>query len=276
MVRDTREEKMKKIGLLAGAGHLPCEFAKAVTPSMQVVAVGLVEAMDPQLREHVVAYREISAGQLEAIIDFLKAEDIKEVTMLGKVTKELLFQENRPVLDARFMQLLAGLPNQKDDTLMLAFVQELAKEGIKVLDQTAALRILMPKVGCLTKKQPNAREQKDIEFGFTVAKAIGKLDIGQTVVVKNAAIMAVEAIEGTDACILRGGNLAGGEAVIVKTAKPQQDNRFDVPAVGMKTLDSMLEVRATVLAIEAEKTLFVDRENVLKKANENNIVIVAM
>ena len=170
---------------------------------------------------------------------------------------------------------LATLPNRKDDTIMLGFVRELNKAGIEVLDQTVLIRLLMPETGCLTKRKPTADEEKDIAFGLRMAKELGRLDVGQTVVVKGLAVMALEAIEGTDACIARGGELARGGAVVVKTAKPKQDQRFDVPAVGLKTVATMVSVGAKVLAIEAGRTLLVDRDEVVALADQNGIAIVA-
>ena len=178
--------------------------------------------------------------------------------------------------DLRALKLLNRLRNRKDDTIMLAIVDELAKDGLEVVDQTLYLKPLMPEAGVLTKRQPTEAEEADIRFGFVTAKAIGGMDIGQTVVVKHKAVMAVEAIEGTDACIRRGGALGRGEAVVVKVAKPNQDMRFDVPAVGLTTLASMLESHCTILAVEAGRTLFVNQEQVLAEANRNHICICAV
>ncbi|MBR6710078.1 MAG: UDP-2,3-diacylglucosamine diphosphatase LpxI, partial [Selenomonadaceae bacterium] len=198
-----------------------------------------------------------------------------KVTMLGKVTKELLFN-GKVQPDARMLQLLMSLPDRNDDTVMMMFVQELAKAGIQAFDQTALIKALMPQPGTISKREPTDAERADMEFGFKIAKELGRLDIGQTVVVKNQAVMALEAIEGTDACIRRGGELAHGGAVVVKTAKPQQDNRFDVPAVGKQTIESMAAVGAKALAIEAGSTLLVEKEQVLALAEEKGITIVAM
>lgn len=159
---------------------------------------------------------------------------------------------------------------------MLAFVKELAKDGLEVFDQTALIRSLMPAPGVLTKRKPTPQEQQDMEFGMKMAREIGRLDVGQTVVVKQQAVMALEAIEGTDACIRRGGELARGGAVVAKTAKPNQDLRFDVPAVGMKTMEIMVEVGASALVIEAGRTLFVEKDKVIALAEAHDITIVAM
>lgn len=267
---------MEKIGLLAGAGRLPVEFA-GVARSMGflVFAVSLVDEVEADLAACVARIEKISVGQLHAIIQFLKENEITKITMIGKVTKELMFSGTvQP--DARIAKLLSTLPDYSDDTLMLAFVRELASEGIQVLDQTALIRSLMVKEGVLTRRVPTEAEKADMEFGFKMAKAIGGLDIGQTVVVKDAAVLAVEAIEGTDACILRGGNLGRSEAVVVKVAKPKQDVRFDMPTIGVKTIESMIQVGAKALSMEAGRTLLVEREKVIALADENGITIVAL
>ena len=195
--------------------------------------------------------------------------------MIGKVTKELLYA-HKAMPDFKAMQILMSLPNRKDDTVMQALVKAVESTGAKVVNQTALIRPLMPAAGTLTKREPSAAERQDMEFGFRMAKEIGRMDVGQTVVVKDMAVMALEAIEGTDACISRGGKLAREGAVVAKVAKPQQDNRFDVPAVGRKTLETMIEVKAKALVIEANETLLVEREEVIKLADENGIAIVAM
>ncbi|MCR5834447.1 MAG: UDP-2,3-diacylglucosamine diphosphatase LpxI [Selenomonadaceae bacterium] len=267
---------MEKLGILAGVGKLPVECARAAQQlGYDVYAVGLLPATDSQIAEFAKDYQSISVAQLDAIINYLRDNEVKQVTMIGKVTKELLFSGIvQP--DMRMLQLIMSLPDRKDDTIMLAFVRELAREGIKTFDQTALIKNLMPRRGLITKNKPTEAEQKDIDFGFRIAKELGRLDIGQTVVVKNRAVMALEAIEGTDACIERGGKLANGGAVVAKVEKPQQDNRFDVPTVGYHTIEVMVSVGATVLAIEAGKTLLVDRKNMITLAEEHGISIVAV
>ncbi len=267
---------MKTIGLLAGVGRLPVEFARAARGmGFTVIAISVVPGTDEELAAVADKTHHISVGQLQAIITTLKEEGVTDVTMIGKVTKELMFA-GAVALDSRIQKLLSGLTDNSDDTIMLAFVRELAMEGLGILDQTDLIRSLMPESGVLTKRKPTEEEQADLEFGFTMAKEIGRLDIGQTVVVKNCAVMAVEAIEGTDACILRGGELGRGGVRVVKVAKPNQDMRFDVPTVGPDTLESMLGAGATALAMEADKTLLVDRQTVLKIANNHGITILVM
>ena len=269
---------MKKVGLLAGIGTLPGEFIEAAhLQGDQVVCIAVIPGTDSKLKEKADVYYEINAFKLNKIIKTLVQESVKEVTLLGKVTKEWLYKEH-VMPDLRAIKLLNRLRKQnfKDDTITLAIVEELKKDGISVLDQTKYLKPLMPGPQIFTKRVPTEREWQDIKFGFDAAKMIGAMDLGQTVVVKNQAVMAVEAIEGTDACIKRGGLLAREGAVVVKTAKPGQDSRFDVPAVGITTLESMLESKCEVLAIEANRTLFAEKEKVLELAEREGLVIVAV
>ena len=268
---------MEKVGLLAGVGRLPVECARAAKAmGYAVYAVALLPGVDPELETCPEGYTEINIARLGEIIAYLKENGITKVTMLGKVTKELLFNGQHEQMDARMMQLLMSLKDRKDDTIMLRFVEELAHEGMQAFDQTAMIRMLMPHHGTLTKREPTPAEHKDMEFAFRMAREIGRLDVGQTAVVKNMAVMALEAIEGTDACIERGGALARGGAVVAKVAKPEQDLRFDVPTVGRKTIETMIQVGAAALAIEADKTLLVEKAAVIALAEANDITIVAM
>ncbi len=269
---------METIGLLAGIGTLPVEFIEAVrSQGYRVVCIAVTPGVDARLAAIADAYYDISAFKLDKIIKTLVKEHVKEVTMIGKVTKEWLYKSHT-LPDMRAVRLLNRLRkmNFKDDTITLAIVDELAKDGISVLDQTKYLKPLMPGPQVFTKKKPTEAQMADVAFGFEAAKAIGAIDLGQTVVVKDQAVMAVEAIEGTDACIKRGGSLARGGAVVVKTAKPGQDTRFDMPAVGLTTLSSMEESGCVVLAIEAWHTLFAEKEAVLQEANKKGIVILAV
>ena len=267
---------MKKIGLLAGVGRLPVEFARAARGmGVHVIAVGVLPEVDPELATLTKTYEYINIAKLDRIFKVLKREQVKEVTLLGKVTKELIYA-HKEMPDFRVLKIFAGLKNFSDDTLTLALVNELASEGIAVLDQTELLRPLMPQPGILSKRQPTEKELADMRFGLRMAKAIGGLDIGQTVVVKNRAVLAVEAIEGTDACIRRGGMLGRGGVTVAKSAKPKQDMRFDVPGIGPDTIDSMLAAGAVAMVIEAGRTLIVDREAVLDKANQAGLAIVSM
>ena len=268
---------MTTLGLIAGIGYLPVEVARSARSlGYRVVAVAVVPDTDPELPSAVDEFYSIHVGKVGKILSTLKKAGCTKVTMIGKVTKEVLYKAGSFVPDLTTIRVLASLPDRKDDTLMNAVVKLLQDEGMEVMDQTLLIQPLLPKPGVLTKRAPTPEERADMEFGFEMAKAIGGLDLGQTVVVKKRAVMAVECIEGTDACILRGGFLGKGGVIVAKTAKPQQDKRFDMPSVGMQTMQSLKAAGATGLVMEAGRTLLVQREAVLAFANANNMTIVAM
>lgn len=268
--------QVAKVGLIAGIGILPVEFMRAAhLLGHEVVVIGVVPDTEPALEAEADVFYRINVAKLGKILKTLHKEDIVEVTFLGKVTKEILFK-GLSFPDLKALSLLNRLKNRKDDTIMLSIIDELEKEGFTVLDQTVYMKPFMPASGILSKKQPTQEQLEDIQFGFELAKHMGGLDIGQTVVVKHKAAMAIEAIEGTDACILRGGQLGRGDSVVVKTAKPEQDVRFDVPAVGRKTLQSMIDSGCSVLAVEANRTIFVEQAAVLSLANKHGIVICSV
>ncbi|WP_408955156.1 LpxI family protein [Natroniella sp. ANB-PHB2] len=267
---------MAKLGLIAGDGNLPVLFAQAATAQgIDLVVITVTpEAASDELNKIVDKSHQINVGQLKEIITTLQNEEVDQVVMLGKVTKELLFQGLK--LDQEFKNLLSQLDEKNDDAIMLAIVDRLAKAGIKVSDQTKFIAELFPQPGVLTEIKPQAEVLDDMKLGFRQAKEIGRLDIGQTVVVKDGAVMAVEAIEGTDQAILRGGQLGRGKVVVAKVSKPEQDQRFDIPTVGLETLENLIEVDAAGLIIEARETFIVDQEEFIKRAEEAGISIVAM
>ena len=268
---------METLGLLAGIGHLPVDVAQSAKKlGYKVVAIAVVPETDPELPENADVFYTINVGKVGKILRTLKQNDVKNVTMIGKVTKEVLYKTGVVIPDLTTIKVLASLPDRKDDTIMNAIVKLIEDAGMHVMDQTVLVRPLLPEPGVLTKRKPTEQEWKDMQFGFRMAKELGRLDIGQTVVVKNQAVMALEAIEGTDACILRGGFLGKGGVIVAKTAKPAQDNRFDMPSVGTTTLTSMIHAGATGIVIEAGRTLLVDRKRTLAMADEKGITIVSM
>ncbi len=268
---------METLGILAGIGHLPVDVAQsAKSLGYRVVAIAVVADTDPELPENADVFYTINVGKVGKILRTLKQHDVKNVTMIGKVTKEVLYKNGVMIPDLTTIKVLASLPDRKDDTIMNAIVKLIEDTGMHVMDQTVLVRPLLPEPGVLTKRKPTEEEWKDMQFGFRMAKELGRLDIGQTVVVKNRAVMALEAIEGTDACILRGGFLGKGGVIVAKTAKPAQDNRFDMPSVGTTTLTSMIHAGATGIVIEAGRTLLVDRKRTLAMADEKGITIVSM
>ena len=264
----------KKLGLIAGKGDLPMAVAgEAKAKGYSVIAFGLESLADESLGSYVDEMKWINVGKFGKLIDGLKKSGVKEAVMAGKVSKTLLYK-SKITPDLRAVKLLFSLKDRKDDSILLALADELAKEDITLLDITMFSRELLMPEGVLTKSRPSEDEWKDIKFGWEIAKEIGRMDIGQTVVVKDLAVMAIEAIEGTDEAIRRGGKLAGKGAVVVKVSKPNQDMRFDVPTVGVQTVLAMREVKARVLCVEPQKSLVLNRERLIEEAKKADIAIL--
>jgi len=265
---------MKILGLIAGMGELPKLVAEeARAKGYKVIAIALEPVADKDLGSHVDEIKRISVGKLGEIIDSLKKNGVKEAVMAGKVPKSLLYK-SKIIPDLRAVKLLFTLKDHSDDSIMIAVAKELEKDGIKLLNTTDFTTGLMTPEGILSDESLSENEWKDIAFGWKIAKEMGRLDIGQTIVIKDQAVMAIEAIEGTDEAIKRGGKLAVDGAVVIKVSKPKQDMRFDVPVVGMNTLESMIEVHARVLAVEAGKSILLQRKKMMKEADEAGISIV--
>jgi DUF1009 family protein len=268
----------KRLGIIAGMGDLPVAVAaEAKKSGYTVIGVALQPPADDSLKSVADDFHTISIGRFGGLIKMLKKLSVKEAVMAGKVPKRLLYENKKDIIpDLKAVKLLFSLKNRSDDTIMSAVVQELEKNGVTIHNTTKFTKNLLTPEGVLTSKKPTKEHYKDIEFGWSIAKKIGGLDIGQTIVVKNRAVMAVEAIEGTDQAIQRGGSLAGKDAVVIKISKPQQDMRFDVPAVGADTLKSMIQTEAGVLALEAGKCIIIDRENFIKKADKAGIAVIGL
>ena len=267
---------MKKLGIIAGKGTLPETIAKEAKKQGYNVVIIALEPVADSFNGSADKVYKINVGKFGKLIDTLKKEGITEVIMAGKVSKTLLYKNKTIIPDVRAIKLIMRLPDRKDDTILQAITNELETEGIRLLETAHFTKELLITEGIHTKRKPTKDEKKDIEFGFRIAKEIGRLDIGQTVVVKDRAVMAVEAIEGTDQAIKRGGELAGKGAVVVKVGKPQQDMRYDVPVIGLETLKTMQSVEATVLAVEAGTTIVVDRDDVIGFANKHKISILGV
>lgn len=262
------------VGIISGTGELPAIIARdARERGYRVITVALENLALPVMNELSDEIRWVNAGKLGEIIDTFKGFGVTEAIMAGKVPKSLLYKSG-VVPDFRAIKLLFSLKSRSDDAILNALTRELECEGIRILDTATFSPHLLTPEKVLTDSAPTADEWKDVEFGWKIAKEIGKLDIGQTVVVKGQAVMAVEAIEGTDEAILRGGKWAGSGAVVVKVSKPQQDMRLDVPVIGPDTLKAMAEVGARVLAVEALKSIIIDRERLAREADGAGITIV--
>ncbi len=266
---------MPVIGLIAGNGQFPLVVARgARSRGLRVIAVAVREEADPALSEYVDECHWISVGQLGGLLAAFAKAGVTEAIMAGQVRPErALGAEGR--VDPAMAQLLARVPTKTTDALLGAIAGELARHGVRLIDSTSLVADALPSAGVLTASAPTAAQQEDIRFGVRIARGIGGFDIGQTVVVKERAVLAVEAMEGTDETIRRAGRLSAG-AVVVKLAKPSQDMRFDVPVIGVKTIAVMAEARASCLAIEAGKTLMLDREAIVAQADRSGIVILAL
>lgn len=241
---------------------------------MKVYAVAHVGETDPGLESLVEATKWIKIGQVKKLITFLRENDVRDTVMAGGIAKTKMFSGVRPDLMA--LKIVATMDHTQDDGLLRAFADELEKEGITVRASTFLVPELLAPEGCWTRRKPNKSEKADVRFGWRIAKEIGGLDIGQSVVVRDGSVMAVEAIDGTDATIRRGGKLGTEKTVVVKASKPNQDMRFDVPAVGIKTIKTMSIVGASVLAVEAGKTVVFDKEEMVALADEKGISIVGI
>ncbi len=262
-----------RVGLIAGGGQFPLLFAHAARQAgVDVVAVGFQGETDPALAKYVGDFRMLKLGQLNALIRTFKDVAITRAAMAGTINKTKLYARIRP--DWRAVKFLNKLRHKKDDFLLRALAEELESEGICIEPSTLFLPELLAPEGVLTRRKPNRRELLDLQFGWKTAKAMGYLDVGQCLVVKNQAVVALEGIDGTDATILRGGRLCGEGAIVVKVSKPNQDLRFDVPAVGFDTIETMKRVKARVLMVEAGKTLMFDRDKMIDAANAAKITIV--
>jgi len=318
-----------RYGLIAGNGRFPLlvlEGARKAGAALSVVAIH--EETDQEIERIAERVQWVGIGQLGKMINFLKSEGVEKAIMAGQVKHVQIFSSAVP--DARMLKMLLKLPRRNTDSLIGAVAAELSSEGIELIDSTYFLQDYLPQVGTLTDRQPDPREREDIEYGLEIVREVSRLDLGQTVVIRGKACVAIEAMEGTDATIRRAGeltqghsdeqrgsdssarvmadekdedrvekrrtnpagskfvrglsnlmrgrrvNLAGGRLTVVKLAKPAQDMRFDVPVIGVPTIEAMIESGATCLCISAGKTLMFDREELLQLANENKIAIIAI
>lgn len=265
---------MPRFGLIAGNGRFPLLFAEAAQASgVEVVAVAHEGETPPELADRVPDVTWVHVGELGKIISTFQAAGVTQAVMAGGISKVGALTNIRP--DARGMAFIGTLPNLNDDVILRGVARELEAEGIEIVESTRFLPALVPEVGPLTRAEPDADQWKDIRLGVAAAKAIGRWDIGQSVVVKRGTVLAVEGAEGTNATIRRAGELAGDGGVVVKVSKPQQDLRFDMPAVGPDTVTVMHEAGARVLAVEAGKTLLIERSTFVEQADKHDIAVVA-
>ncbi|HEY6000410.1 MAG TPA: UDP-2,3-diacylglucosamine diphosphatase LpxI [bacterium] len=260
------------VGLIAGCGELPAIAARTLRAAgHRVVAVGFDDETRDALAGLVDEYHALHLGQVERLIRAFRDAGVASALLLGKVHKARAFSDFRP--DLRAVRIWMSLADRRDDTILRAVVEELAREGVAVAEAGRWLAPLFAPAGRLSRRAPTREELADVAFGLRLAREIGRLDIGQTVVVRHLAPVAVEALEGTDLTIRRAGEVAGPGTVVVKTAKPAQDMRFDVPTVGVETARSVVAARAAVLAIEAGRTLFLQREETLALLDAHGVAL---
>ena len=266
---------MEQLGLIAGSGVYPLLLARAARArgTQQVVAVAFENETSPDITQAADHVEWVKIGQLGRLIGTFTHRGVTEAIMAGQVAPKNLFRDIRP--DLRLVAMLARLKERNAETIFGAIAAELKKDGVTLLPATTFMEDYLAPAGPVTKRRPSREQEQDVAFGLKIAKGVSAFDIGQTVVVKNGTVLAVEGFEGTDECIRRGGALAGeqGGAVVVKVTKPGQDMRFDVPVIGARTIESCAAGRIAVLAVEAGVTLMLDKEAVLAAADQAKLVI---
>ncbi len=268
------DSQIDTLGLIAGNGKFPILFARAARRKrLKIVAAAVKGDTSFFLKPFVDKMAWFKVGELQKLFTYFSKENVRYVIMAGQVNPGNLFNE-KIELDQDFQRLYDALKDRKADTIFTAVAEKLKEQGVVLLDSTYLLENYLAPRGTLTKRGPTLMELDDIEFGRRIAKQMGGLDVGQTVVIKQKAIVAIEALEGTDQTILRGGRIARQGAVVIKMSKPNQDIRFDVPVIGPMTIRFMLKAEASCLAIEAGKTIIIDREQSVSLANKGRICIV--
>ncbi len=265
----------QRIGLIAGGGQFPLIFAhRAGQKGYRVFAAGYRKETNPDLANMVDELEWFHLGQISKLIKYFKKHQVSQAVMMGTIGKIRMFSDVKP--DMKAIAMVAKMRHTHDDTVLRAFASTLEKSGIQIKPSTFLLPEMLAPPGCWTRRKPTRSEKKDIRFGWEIAKQIGQMDIGQCVVVAGGTVLAVEAIDGTDATIKRGGKLGKGQAVVIKVCKPNQDFRFDVPAVGLGTVETMAAVNARVLVVDAGKAVVFDRQAMINKADEHGITIIAI
>ena len=262
-------------GLIAGNGRFPFLVLEgARSQGIEMAVIALKEEASPELEKLAKTLHWVSLGELSKTIRLMHKEGVKYAVMAGQVKHNKIFSSIRP--DLKLAKLLFSLPRKNTDALIGAVARVLEDEGIKLVDSTLFLKPLLPEAGVLTKRAPDEREAADIAYGLGVARHIAGMDIGQTVVISDCACVAVEAMEGTDETIARAARIVDGKLlVVVKVSKPGQDMRFDVPVIGLPTIEQMKSSGATALAVDAGRTLLFDREKLIEQANSADMAIQA-
>ncbi len=266
---------VQRIGLIAGAGEIPVYFAKkAHEDGIRIVSVAFTDEIDARLKPFVEKNYSISLAKSGKILKTLEQENIKDILIIGKVEKKMIFKPQ--LFDLETLKLILSFRTHQDKTVMLKIIEEIESRGFKVLDQMEYMKELYPGKGVLTRRQPSEKEMADIEFGFPIARHMADQEIGQTIVVKNQTVIAVEAVEGTDQTIERGCDLGQGGCAVIKVSRTNQDYRFDSPGIGPRTLERMIQGKASVVAVEAGRIMIVERDKVVEQADRAGISIVCI
>ena len=264
-----------RIGLVAGNGRFPVLFADAARRAgLQVVAAAHRGEADPALEAHVDALEWVALGQVDRILDHFRRHGVARAVMAGGIGRVKAFTQVRPDLGA--LRIIAGLRSFRDDALLRAVASHFERAGVSIVSPSAFVPELLAPEGHLAGPALTEGQAADVALGVEVATLLGRADVGQAVVVKGGHVLALEAVEGTDEAIRRGGRYGGAGAVVVKLCKPGQDERFDLPAVGVRTLDTMDEVGARVLAVEAGRTLLLDPAELLREAGRRGVAVVGV
>lgn len=267
---------VNQIGLIAGKSEFPIIFAKAAgAKGVKIIAVGIEGETKEELGDFVDKFYWVKLGELGKLLDIFKSEGISKAVMAGGVTKSRIFKEALKI-DGIMSKILSSALDKRDETLLSMITLKLKSAGIELLNSSLFLEDLLPSEGQLTSIAPSQSQREDIKFGFPIAKEISGLDVGLSIAVKDKAVIAVEAIEGTDEMISRAGKLAGPGLTVIKVARPKQDMRFDLPVIGPETVHSMIEAKAGCIAVEAGKTLVLELPATVSLANNNNISIVSL
>jgi DUF1009 family protein len=267
----------QRIGLIAGAGEIPVYFAKkAHEDGIRIVSVSFTDEIDARLKPFVEKNYSISLAKSGKIFKTLEEENIKDILIIGKVEKKMIFKPQ--LFDLETLKIMTSMSFQthQDKTVMLKIIEEIESRGFKVLDQMQWMKELYPGKGVLTRRQPTEKEMADIEFGFPITRYMADQEIGQTIVVKNKTVIAVEAVEGTDLTIERGCELGQEKCAVIKVSRTNQDYRFDSPGIGTQTIERMIRGKASVIAVEAGRIMIVERDKVVEQADRAGISIVCV
>jgi len=269
------ETTVQRIGLIAGAGDIPVYFAqKAQAQGIQIVSISLTEDIGQRLTPFVEKNFFINIGQMGKIRKTMEREGITGLAILGKVEKSMIFRLQ--MFDLEALKMLRSLKSHQDKSVMLTIIREIENLGGTVLNQKDLMPELFPAKGMLTRAHPSKKVQKDIEFGLPIARSMADREIGQTLVVKNRTVIAVEAVEGTDETIKRGCSLAHGDCTVIKVSRTEQDYRFDAPGIGPRTVEHLVHGHAAALVLEAERVMVIERERVLELANKAGLAVVCV